>query len=801
MHAESDPPTTPPRRVGFRWFRLAGAMIVVGVTSACVLYYVAPLFVEVPSGIAGIEGAAAPRGLRYLDREGRSVRHRLDGDLRADEPARFEEFPEVLIAATLAAEDSRYFSHGGVDFRGTLRALRDTARRGRRVSGASTITQQTVKLYAPPRPRNLRTKVAEILAARKLEIFLDKETILTAYLNRLPYGNQYTGARAAAQGYFGKPLSDLSLAEASLLAGLPNRPSRLNPWRNPEGARQRQRWILQRLEDTGRIGPERREAALAERLRYLPGPAQTFRAPHFVELLDRLEADAVARAREAGLPVRTTLDLELQEFVESAAQAELVLLAHESSDRDELHAAVVVIDNRAGEVLALTGSRSYQSRQGGQINGAWAPRSAGSTLKPFTYYLALAQGYTAASILADTPVEYVTSTGAYRPVNFERRFQGPVTLRRALSNSLNVPAVKLLAEIGGPATLHGFLAESLGFTSLDRGPEDYGLGLTLGNAEVRLFELTRAYATLARLGTPVPARLVREGGEAGPLSPTEADALPLLDPAVAWLLADILSDEVARAETFGTRSPLDLPFRAAVKTGTSTDFRDSWTVGYTPDFTVGVWVGRFNNRPLKRLSGALGAAPIYHRVMVRLHRDAVPRWYDKPAGAVEAEIDPINGRIPLEGAALPPERTRSEVFVNGVLAPSAAGSDYDPKGRTLLPTGYRAWWHQGGSERLGAIAALASVGPGGSRPAFRIVSPLEGTRAFLDPDLPSGGARFPLEIAGSGEEDIEWGSPTLEIRTEGDRQWVVLEEGEHIVTARDRRSGFKVSTRFTVERL
>jgi len=789
--------------------RLAGALALLGVLAFGALYYVVPLFFPVPSGIEGIAGEAAPSGLRYLDREGRPVRHLLDGDLRADQPARFEEFPEVLVAATLAAEDSRFFAHGGVDFRGTLRALRDAARQGRRVSGASTVTQQTVKLYSPPRPRNLRTKAVEIFTARKLEILLDKETILAAYLNRLPYGNQYTGARAAAQGYFGKPLADLSLAEAALLAGLPNRPSSLNPWRNPEGARQRQRWILQRLEDTGRIGSERRETALAEPLRFLPGPAQTFRAPHFVELLDRLEAEAVVRARDAGLPVRTTLDLELQEFVESVAQAELARVSHESGDRGELHAAVVVIENAGGEVLALTGSRSFRSREGGQINGAWTPRSAGSALKPFTYYLALARGHTAASVLADTPVEYVTSTGTYQPVNFDRRFHGPVTVRRALANSLNVPAVKLLDEIGGPRVLHRFLAEELGFTSLHRRPEEYGLGLTLGNAEVRLFELTRGYATLARLGVPAPVRLVRPEGPEDTSQPigsgqgeeSAAESRGALDPAVAWLLADILSDDHARAETFGAHSPLNLPFRAAVKTGTSTDFRDSWTLGYTPDYTVGVWVGRFNNRPLNRLSGALGAAPIYHQVMLRLHRDTVPRWYQRPEGLVEAEVDVLNGRLLPAGMELPPERTRRESFVNGALPPSASEGDYDAEGRTLLPMVYRAWWQQGGSERLSAGAALATERSQGRRPAFRIVSPLEGTRAFLDPDLPRTGARFPLEIAGSGEEEIEWSSPTLEILAEGGRRWAVLEEGEHVVTARDRRSGVEAVSRFTVERL
>lgn len=763
------------------------------------VFYVAPVFVPLPERFE----QGPPQGLVFLSRDGEPIRRKLDGDLRAEEPATFGEFPPVLVEATLAAEDSRFFRHNGVDFPGTLRAARDALIHRRFVSGASTITQQTIKLYSPPRERNLRTKLIEILSARKLEMFAGKEEILAAYLNHLPYGNQFTGARAAARGYFGKPLADLSLAEAALLAGLPNKPSRLNPWRNRNGARARQHWILERMREEGYISEAEFAGALVATLRFLPGPSQTFHGPHFVELVERLEEEKVSDARADRIPLVTTLDLELQDFVESAVTAELSRLAQQANEADDLQAAVVVIDNATGDVLSLTGSRSFFHSRSGQINGAWTPRSAGSTLKPFTYLLAFERGYHAASVLADTPIEYVTSTGTYQPVNFDRRFSGPVPIRRALANSLNVPAVKLLDRIGGPGLLHETLSRDLGFSSLDREPGEYGLGLTLGNAEVRLLELANAYACLARLGEHRPFRIVRpatpEGGDAANRKAAQTGRR-VFDRSATWLIADILSDDRARVEAFGLGSALDLPFRAAVKTGTSTDFRDNWTLGFTPGFTVGVWVGRFDNRPLNRISGAIGAAPIFHRVLTHLHRDREPSWFERPDGAVLVEVDRLIGKRPPSDLELSEARLVREVFVSGNLPEPASSSDYGSDGRTLLPIEYHHWW-QGGGHDLSAIAALRSLAPDAPAPRFRIVSPLEGTVAFLDPDLPGNGARFPLEVAGSGSEEIEWESRSLRIEQEGETSWLLLEPGRHQVVAVDRKTGRSVSTHLSVRSL
>ena len=760
--------------------------------------YVVPLFFPLPAELA----SGPPSGLLFVDREDKPIRRMLDGEFRADEPATFDQFPKSLINATVAAEDSRYFFHNGIDVLGILRAIRDGIRSRDFVSGASTITQQTVKLYSPPRERNFRTKFVEIFTARKLEMFADKETILTAYLNKLPYGNQFTGPRAAARGYFGKPLGDLSVAESALLAGLPNKPSRLNPFRNAEGARKRQFWILGRMKEEKLITEAQFASALVEPLRLAKRVAHTFEAPHFIELVaDQIPKDQVG-------PVRTTLDLDLQHSVENIVAAELARLRHETNEDNDLQAAVVVIENETGDVLALTGSRSFFTSKGGQINGAWNPRSAGSTLKPFTYLLALERGHTAASILADTPIEYVTSTGVYQPVNFDRRFNGPVTLRHALANSLNVPAVKTLNEIGGPEVLHRLFLEDLHFTSLDENAVEYGLGLTLGNAEIRLLELTNAYACLARLGEYKPYRMTRNGSgglettttepptQQGSVSVPTLLSRKLFDRDAAWLIADILSDPNARAETFGLNSHLNLPFRVAAKTGTSTDFRDNWTLGYTPSFTVGVWVGCFNNRPLDHVSGAIGAAPIFRSVMIGLHEDREPGWYETPASALRIAVDSLNGKE-AKGAA---KRVHEEWFVDGRLPRKTSNLDYASDGKTLLPFAYSNWWRSPAND-LRSVAALETPAAESKPPSFRIVSPLEGTVAFLDPDLPGEGARFPLKIAGSGLEEIDWFSENLEIESDGVNSWLKLAPGEHEIVARDRKSGRESRSRIAVQRL
>lgn len=750
-------------------------------------FYLATRLMPLPEGLE----ASPTAGATFLDRKGIPVRQ-LPGEngLRVGDAVRLDEISGHLVEATLAAEDHRFYRHRGIDLVGLGRAVTGLIRERRIVSGASTITQQLIKLSSPPSRRTPWVKAREMILAVKLERRSTKDKILEGYLNRLPYGNQLTGIHAASWGYLGKPPSDLSRAEAAFLAGLPNRPTRFNPHRNLAGAQNRQAWILGRMHSLGLIGKEEMQAASIEEIRLEKTIQFPFHAPHFIGLHEKLHGPT-----EEGQRVVTTIDLELNERIQRIVESRLESLADSrwNGDHPDVQVAVVVIENAGGEVRGLIGSRSFFGSTSGQINGAWVPRSAGSTLKPFTYLMALENGFTAGSILADVPVEYVSAAGAYQPVNFDRRCRGPVTLREALATSLNIPAVRLLREVGGPVALASLLRDDLGMTTLKGNGGDYGLGLTIGNAEVRLIELANAYACLARLGQWKPYRLGARSNEE-PANRVESR----FDSTAAWILADILSDHSARAGAFGFESALKLPFRAAVKTGTSTDFRDNWTVGFTPAYTVGVWMGRFDNGAIpNRTTGATGAAPIFREVLIHLHEQREPTWYPRPDDIVAARIDGLNGkRINPDLAHL--NQGRPEFFKAGTEPPVAAIEDYDPSGKTILDGRFREWWETR-DRSLDSRACIANKME--STAPLVITSPKSGTVAYLDPDLPKGGRQFPLQVDGRDESAIKWSSQTLEIRSEGGRTWLMLQPGNHLIRAEDVRSGQSVETQLTVERL
>src|SRR5581483_3847501 len=414
------------------------------------------------------------------------------------------------------------------------------------------------------RERGLRAKVVETVQALSLERKWTKTQILEAYLNRLDYGNSQIGCGTAAQFYFGKPLADLSIAETAFLAGLPQAPSRFNPYVHLVRSRKRQAIVLRRMRENAFIADDEFSRAISENL-HLAQPRRVFEAPHFVDFILREKPDATG-------DLRTTLDLELTRAAEEFLRERIARL----NEHHVQNGAVVVIDNHSGDVLALVGSENYFAPGAGQVNGAWSPRSAGSTFKPFTYLLAFERGATPASVVADLPAEFATATGIYRAENYNHRCYGPMRYRLALANSLNISAVKVLASIGGAGTLQECL-RACGLTTLSRSAEEYGLGLTIGNAEARLLEMTNAYACLARLGEFRPFRVLQN-------SPTTA--AQIFEPNAAFLIADILSDNDTRTLAFGPHSSLRFDFPVACKTGTSTDYRDNWALGFTPEFTV-----------------------------------------------------------------------------------------------------------------------------------------------------------------------------------------------------------------------
>lgn len=748
-----------------------------GLSLAC--WYLLPLAVPLPPSL----GKPPPPGTEIVDREGNPLRRLLNPEgLRTQAVVPLAGVPQHLIRATLAAEDQRFWRHGGVDLIAVARAICDGIEAGRAVSGASTISQQLIKISSPRRERGLRLKLREFLAARKLEMIWSKDAILASYLARLDYGNLRVGAAAAAQGYFGKPLGDCSLAECALLAGLPQAPTRLNPYKAFERAKRRQEWILDRMVEEGMITEKTAREATGETLR-LVQDFGAFRAPHFV---DQVIAGQDARAP---LPetLRTTLNLGLQTFCEDTVAAQLLRLR----THNVTNAAAVVIDNATGDVLALIGSADYRSRRGGQNNGAMSGRSPGSTLKPFTYLIALERGDTAATIVDDIPVEFMSATGIYKPLNYDLRHHGPVSFRRALGNSLNVSAVRVLDRIGGARVLMNALG-ACGVTTLDRPAEHYGLGLTIGNAEVRLLELTNAYACLARLGTYLPWRMRCDDAVPPARRVFEEDA--------SYLIADILSDPTARAAAFGADSLLNLPFPVACKTGTSSDYRDNWTIGYTPELTVGVWAGNFSGEPMENVSGISGAGPIFRDIMEHLHSTTALTWYPQPPTIVECAVDPVTGLPPADDASLPRQKVREKFRAWNVPRPDP--DRYDSLGRVRLASHY-ARWLDGPENWLGESAVLDSAavtGDWSTTDVLRIVSPLPGTVVFIDPDLPDRGTRFPLRATGAGAA-VHWHSPTLPVDATAGDHHAILSVGTHQITVSDPDTGATRDTWVEVRRL
>jgi len=699
----------------------------------------------------------------FTARDGTPLRQLLTnaGD-RAGSEVPFSELPPLFIYATLAAEDRRFWSHGGVDLLAVARALWANISSGKIISGASTIHQQLIKVSAQrPGQRTLSIKIIEALQARRLSMSWPRERVLSEYLSRISYGNLLTGSTAAASGYLNKPLSDLTVAESALLAAIPQSPTRFNPFRNLEAIRPRQQRILNAMLTQGWISAEQQRVATAETLR-LQRFTGGFAAPHAIDMLRG------AKTTSTNQTIHTTIDAALQHHVESIISARLATL----KDRHVTQAAVVVIENSSGYILALAGSRDFFAKDGGQINGAWAPHSPGSALKPFTYQLAFERGATPASIVADLAIESPTASGTYRPENYAHRLYGPMTYRDALGNSLNISAVKVLASIGGAATLLARL-QALGLTTLKEPAEYYGLGLTIGNAPVRLIELTNAYAMLARLGVWRPWSLRPNA---------ETAENPLFESLPAYLIADILSDNQARTLTFGPHSPLRLPFRAAVKTGTSQSYRDNWTLGYTPEYTVGVWAGNFDNTPMQEVSGVTGAAPIWRDVFLHLHERHAQTWFAEPSDITRARIDPRTGKRLT--AQTPPARvSREDVFIRDHLPPQASASDYDKRGRAIIPADYAAWLRSS-DQWMGDLIVCP---PDGSVAAWRISHPIPGTVIHLDPDLPHGGERLLLET--QPEQQIDWQCATLRIEQAGSISSVLIKPGRHSFTARSIRTG------------
>jgi len=634
-------------------------------------------------------------------------------------PVGLDAVSPALIDATIAAEDERFRIHPGVD---PLAVVRAAVRLPFERSGASTITQQVARSsVVPPDGVLPLRKAREALAAIQLDARMSKDDILERYLNTMYYGRGAYGVEAAARLYFGIGASDLDIAQASYLAGLPQNPSLGEG--SGEAALSRQRYVLDRMVVTGAINSETRDTAIAERPRVIDVPESPV-ARHFVQFArDELAAVAPGLEGRDGLLIETTLDSDIQAAAETQA-----LLQLDRLERNDAHnAAVVVLDPRDGRVLAMAGNVT-RAPEGADFNMATTPRQPGSALKPLLYALALERGYTAASPLLDVPSTFQTREAGYAPQNYDLTFRGIVTLRTALASSLNVPAVGMLDELGVASFLATLRSAGIGtLTDVER----YDLALALGSGEVTLLDLATAFGAIAHGGQVVEAFAITRVRDANGQVLYERQASAgrsVMTAEAAFILSDILADPAARVPGFGRGSILDLAFPAAVKTGTTTDFRDNWTVGFTPRQVVGVWVGNVDNAPMRQVSGVTGAAPIWAELMGMVRGVQGAASFAPPPGVERREVCSPTGLKP--GPACP--SITMEWFATGT-SPREVEQYYvrDDTGRVLVdpPAEARPWMLDGGYP----LADLPGTEPGDNHVA--ILQPAPGAVLYLAPEL------------------------------------------------------------------
>ncbi len=730
---------------------------------------------------AAIIARASGHAVRIEDRTGRLLRSTRSADGSQEQWVSYDRIDPDVINAFVAVEDRRFWAHHGIDSRAVVRAMRDNLFAGHVTSGASTITMQLARLLRPA-PRHWGGKVMQAMWALRLEAHLTKAQILEQYLNRVQLGQATAGVGAASALYFNASAAELSIGQAATLAGLAHAPSRDNPYASPRRAGHRRAYALRRMRQLGYATRDDIARVRDERLR-VPSATPAFLAPHFTtRVLSWLRDDehTVERACAARAATRddrcrativtTSLDADLQLAIEAEVRHTVDML----HDRGVEEAAAVVLDNASGEVRAWVGSPDFWAAGDGQTDMVMSARQPGSALKPFLYGLALDRGVTAATVLPDLPKTYATPTGSYSPRNYDRRFRGPVRAREALASSYNVPAVELASQVSA-ASLLNTLHEA-GFASLDRDAEFYGLGLTLGNGDVTLIELANGYRALAMDGVwhPWTWRASNDGTRG------TGDSRRVISPVASAIVLDMLNDPVARIPGFGLQTPFDFPFPVAVKTGTSRHFTDNWAVATTRGFTVAVWAGNFNGRPMQGVSGVTGAGPLLHRVVMETAKRIAPGAFTTPAevGARPVSVCRLSG---LRATAGCPQLT--EWFAPGTEP--AAVDDWEQGGQVALPVQYANWVRQQSEPPmiLRESSVAASAGQGSATPheraRFVMTSPRDGDRYEIPAGVEAQYATIALRAGGPGAQRVRW---WVDGRAHEAGRWT-LTEGEHVLRA------------------
>jgi len=578
---------------------------------------------------ASLVDPAPHQPLQILDRTGFLLYEAKDPQGGESHPLQLAEVPAACRDALLAAEDRQFYTHHGVNVGSIFRALWQNFQAGKTVSGASTITQQLIRNRRGVVKRGVVAKLREAWHALKLERVLTKDEILEGYINTVYFGHQAYGLKAASNIFFRKAVAELSVPECAFLIGLVQSPSAYDPFSHKDKALKRQKTVLQAMVSDHRLRREEYDQYVTESV--LLAPDRTaIHAPHFVFWI----LSNLSETEHQKFSVTTALDWGLQQHVENSIDRQLRLL----EKKNVTSAAAVVLDAKTGDILAMAGSHDYfDAEHDGAVNVALSARQPGSTLKPFTYALAMEQGDTAATTIADIETQFFTQEGnPYIPRNYDYGYHGLVRYRTALANSYNIAAVRVLEKIG-VQTLLSFL-QSAGLTTLKESPDHYGLALTLGDAEVTLLELASAYGIFPREGITLKPR--------GTIDEPLTKGVRILSPESAWLISSILSDAEARIPEFGEDNALVFPYPVAAKTGTTRNSRDNWVMGYTPDRIVGVWVGNADNSPMKGTSGITGAGPIFHDVMDAASSGLPRQGFARPETIEQAPICLLSGKVP-----------------------------------------------------------------------------------------------------------------------------------------------------------
>ncbi len=652
------------RKIKLRNFTIKEIIIVfLALLAISVFYFLILKDLPLPTKLGS---ATNPQSTLIYDRKGKLLYNIYSNKNQIFIP--ISQIPKHMREATIAIEDRSFYSHGAVDLKGIARAAISIALK-QQVQGGSTLTQQLVKNSLLSQERTILRKIKEVILAFATEMIYPKNKILEMYLNQSPYGGTAYGIEAASQMYFDKRAKDLSLAQSALLAGLPQSPTRYSPFgSHPELAKKRQLEVLKAMREEKYITSQEEQQAAKEVLKY-KRISNNIEAPHFVLYIkDLLIAKYGAKTvEEGGLKVTTSLDSDIQKFAEEAVAKEIDSLPKYYRVSN---GAALVTNPRTGEIVAMVGSKDYfDSSIDGNVNITTSLRQPGSSIKPINYALGLINKYPASTVFIDQEICFPNQGGRnYCPQNYDGKWHGMVQLRYALGNSFNIPAVKMLKLNGVEAMVA--TATAMGITTFTK-PQNYGLSLTLGGAEVKMTDMATAFGVFANGGyridlSPILKIIDKEGRILEEYKPPKSPIFgkKVLPDGVAFIISDILADNGARIAAFGENSKLRIPKQTvSVKTGTTNDYRDNWTIGYTPSFLVASWVGNNDNRQMGGVvSGITGAAPIWNNIMSYLLKDKPQEALSRPADVIQKQVCSDTGFFPQAGSSCP---TRFEYFIKG----------------------------------------------------------------------------------------------------------------------------------------